>query len=75
MHAATYPLVPIANALGASLIVLTLVANRVNGGHNRGVIMFQGWVLTGVLMVFLQSIIWNGTSDNLAPVFCDISKP
>ncbi|VDB94034.1 unnamed protein product [Peniophora sp. CBMAI 1063] len=73
MGISAYPLVPVANSLAALLIILTLVSNGVHSGHNRCVVMFQGWVLTGVLLVFLQSVIWSHTDKNVAPVFCDIS--
>ncbi|KZV68625.1 hypothetical protein PENSPDRAFT_509203 [Peniophora sp. CONT] len=36
--------------------------------------MLQGWVLMGVVMIAIQSIIWSDTYENLAPVFCDITS-
>ena len=75
MRDPTYPLVPIASTLAASLIVLSFVANGTRGTRNRGVVILGSWVLLGNLMTAVQAIVWGDTDEILAPVLCDISKP
>lgn len=72
MQDPTYPLVPIANVFAAILVILTLVTSGVRGAYNRGVVMFEGWVLVGLVITAVQTIIWRNTAKTIAPVFCDI---
>ena len=68
----TYPLVPIASIFAAVLVLLTFITSGVRGAYNRGVVMFEGWVLVGLLITAVQTIVWRNTYDIIAPVFCDI---
>ena len=72
MRDPTYPLIPVANLLAACILVATLVSNSIRGAHNRGVIMLVGWTFVQDLIMAIHSIVWSDSSDNIAPVFCDI---
>ena len=74
MQDPTYPLVPIASLLAAVLVILTFITNGVRGAYNRGVVMLEGWVLVGLLITVVQSIVWRDTYEIIAPVFCDICE-
>ena len=71
----TYPLIPAANILAAILVSLTLIASGLRGPYNRGVVMFEGWVLVSLVRIAIQTIIWHGSDELRAPVFCDIGTP
>ncbi|VDC06354.1 unnamed protein product [Peniophora sp. CBMAI 1063] len=74
MQDPTYPLVPIASIVAAVLVLLTLITSGVRGAYNRGVVMFEGWVLVGLIITAVQTIVWRDTSHIIAPVFCDICE-
>ncbi|KZV66810.1 STE3-domain-containing protein [Peniophora sp. CONT] len=74
MQDPTYPLVPIASIFAVVLVLLTFVTSGYRGAFNRGVVMFQIWVLVGLLITAIQSIVWRDTVQIIAPVFCDISS-
>ncbi|KZV63667.1 STE3-domain-containing protein [Peniophora sp. CONT] len=68
----TYPLTPASNIIAATLLSLTLVTSGVRGPYNRGVIMLKGWVLVGLVITSMQTIMWHNTYEVIAPVLCDI---
>lgn len=41
---------------------------------NTGTCLYMAWAALGCLNFFINSIIWNHTAINLAPVWCDISS-
>ncbi|KAF8486997.1 STE3-domain-containing protein [Russula ochroleuca] len=40
---------------------------------NVGTTLFMAWAGLGCLNAFINSVVWNGTVSNMAPVWCDIS--
>lgn len=40
---------------------------------NTGTCMYMFWAALGCLNLFINSVVWNRTARNLAPVWCDIS--
>lgn len=40
---------------------------------NAGTSLFMAWAGLGCLNFFINSVVWNSTVQNLAPVWCDIS--
>ena len=39
-----------------------------------GVCSFASWLIVGTLINVINSIIWSKNDDNIAPVWCDLSK-
>ena len=70
MQDPTYPLVPTASALGALLVVLTLAASGARSAFNRGVVMFQAWMLLGLLLT-LET--WRGMLACMRHIFQHIN--
>lgn len=68
----TYPFIPLANFLSAFILVLALLA-RFRQPWNTGVWMLALWLLVESFMLGVNTIVWADTSDDLAPVWCDIS--
>ena len=42
--------------------------------RNTGALLLLGWLLCGDIVVFVNSILFWNSIDNVAPVWCDISK-
>ncbi|KAI0298959.1 pheromone A receptor-domain-containing protein [Multifurca ochricompacta] len=40
---------------------------------NAGTSLYMAWAGLGCLNAFINSVVWNGTVSNVAPVWCDIS--
>lgn len=69
----TFPLVPIANFL-ACLLVVASVSRNMFQSWNIGVCSFAIWVVGESLIIGVNSIVWVDNVENVAPVWCDISK-
>ncbi|KAJ7588654.1 STE3-like pheromone receptor [Mycena floridula] len=67
----TYPLFPILSCLGfvCSLIPLPWHLQA----WNAGTCAFMIWTASYCFVTFVNSLIWAGNVDNVAPVWCDIS--
>lgn len=66
-----YPLVPIANFLACILVLLSLSKSMFQS-WNVGVCSFAIWIVLSSFMTAVDSIIWAGSVESLAPVWCDI---
>ncbi|TFK75317.1 STE3-like pheromone receptor [Pluteus cervinus] len=40
---------------------------------NTGTCLYMLWTATGCFILFIDSIIWDGSTENWAPLWCDIS--
>ncbi|KAI0053512.1 STE3-domain-containing protein [Auriscalpium vulgare] len=40
---------------------------------NAGTCLYMAWTGLGCLNAFINSVVWNGSARNVAPVWCDIS--
>lgn len=69
----TFPLVPIANFL-ACIIVLLSLSKSMFQSWNVGVCSFAIWMVATSLIKAVDSIIWAGNVENVAPVWCNISE-
>lgn len=69
----TYPLVPIANFI-ACILVLASVPKCMSKSMNVGVFSLAIWVAIESFITAVNSIIWADNVENVAPVWCDISK-
>lgn len=69
----TYPLVPIANFL-ACILVLASVPKSMSKSMNVGIFSLAIWVAIESLITAVNSIIWADNVENVAPIWCDISK-
>lgn len=68
----TYPLFPTFAFLG---FVVGLIPLRWHlQGWNAGTCIYMLWVSLASLVEFVDSIVWNGSIDNSAPVWCDICR-
>ena len=68
----TFPLVPIANFLACSLVLLSLSRGMFQS-WNIGQCSLATWVTLAALKVAINSLIWSDNVKNVAPVWCDIS--
>jgi pheromone a factor receptor len=41
---------------------------------NMGTVIYMGWTSVSLLIYFINSVVWDGNIDNVAPVWCDISE-
>ena len=69
----TYPLLPLANFLAATLTLLTFITTQLRDPWNLGISTLSAWVFINTLFTGIQTIIWRDDSDtSLAPGLCDI---
>ncbi|KAL1937922.1 hypothetical protein VTO73DRAFT_12672 [Trametes versicolor] len=66
-----YPIFPIVAALGTVLALIPLPWHAEAG--NTGTCYFMIWTALGCLNQLVNSIVWAGNVDNVAPIWCDIS--
>ncbi|TCD62964.1 a-factor receptor [Steccherinum ochraceum] len=69
--AVPYPLFPIFSFLAFLLVLIPLPWHL--QAWNAGTCLFMIWAATGSLIEFVDSIVWHGSIDNVAPIWCDIS--
>ncbi|KAL0575157.1 a-factor receptor [Marasmius crinis-equi] len=67
----TYPLFPILSCLGFVLCLIPLPWHI--QAMNSGTVAFMLWTASVCFVRFVNSVIWAGSVDNVAPVWCDIS--
>ncbi|KAJ7588784.1 STE3-like pheromone receptor [Mycena floridula] len=67
----TYPLFPICAFLGFILCLIPLPWHF--QAWNSGTCAFMIWTSALCLVGFVNSIVWAGSVDNIAPIWCDIS--
>ncbi|KAI3603891.1 pheromone receptor [Moniliophthora roreri] len=67
----TYPLFPIFSCLGFILSLIPLPWHI--QAWNSGTCAFMLWTASFCLVKFVNSLIWAGNVNNVAPVWCDIS--
>ena len=72
MYEVTYPLFPIATALGFILVLIPLPWHL--EAWNSGTCYYMIWVALGCLNQFVNSIVWANDAINRAPVWCDICE-
>ena len=70
----TYPLVPFINFLSAVLVFISIIPRSVQHSWNAGLLMLAFWVFIVSLLRGINAIVWSNTSEDLAPVFCDICQ-
>lgn len=69
----TYPLLPIVNWIAFVLVLLPLTTS-IRRAWNVGVISFSLWIASQCLFRGVNTIVWADNVNNIAPVWCDISK-
>ncbi|ESK88816.1 pheromone receptor [Moniliophthora roreri MCA 2997] len=67
----TYPLFPIFACLGFILSIIPLPWHI--QALNSGTCAFMIWTAALCLVQFVNSVVWSGNVNNIAPVWCDIS--
>ncbi|OSD03755.1 B mating type pheromone receptor [Trametes coccinea BRFM310] len=67
----TYPLFPVFAFLGFLLALVPLPWHL--QAWNAGTCMYMLWASLASLVEFVDSIVWNGSLKDAAPVWCDIS--
>ncbi|KAI0316926.1 pheromone A receptor-domain-containing protein [Amylostereum chailletii] len=70
----TYPAVPVANFSATILTFLTLLVSSWGHSWNVGTQLLGLWVVLESAITGAEAIVWSGTSDNLSPLWCDISS-
>lgn len=71
----TYPLAPIANFVACVLVLLPLFSTSIRSGSwNVAVTLFVLWTVLASIIQGVNAIIWSDNVDDVAPVWCDISK-
>lgn len=66
------PSFPTFCALGAVLMLLPLPWHL--KARNSGTLIHVGWTFSACVVFFINSIIWAGNVDDIAPVWCDIAS-
>ena len=69
----TFPLVPIANFIGCILVLISLSKGMFQT-WNVGACSFAFWTFVLNLEIGVNSIVWSNNTNNVAPVWCDISS-
>ncbi|KAK7026815.1 a-factor receptor [Paramarasmius palmivorus] len=67
----TYPLFPILSCIGFFLSIIPLPWHI--QAWNSGTCAFMLWTAAFCLVKFVNSVVWAGNVNNVAPVWCDIS--
>ncbi|KAJ7585980.1 STE3-like pheromone receptor [Mycena floridula] len=68
----TYPLFPVLSFLGFLCCLVPLPWHL--QAWNAGTCAYMIWTSAYCLVLFVNSIVWAGNVDNVAPVWCDISS-
>ena len=68
----TYPLFPVVSFLGAVAAFVPLPWHL--QAWNAGTCIYMFWAGFASLIQFVNSIVWHGNMENVAPVWCDICK-
>ncbi|EGO28761.1 hypothetical protein SERLADRAFT_406185 [Serpula lacrymans var. lacrymans S7.9] len=68
----TYPLFPIFAFFGFILVLIPLPWHL--QAWNAGTCVYMIWAAVACLIEFVNSVVWNGSALNVAPVWCDISS-
>nr|AAP57492.2 putative transmembrane pheromone receptor [Coprinellus disseminatus] len=68
----TYPLFPIFSFLACFLSLVPLPWHA--QAWNSGTCAYMIWTAVACLNSFINSIVWRGHAENIAPVWCDISS-
>ncbi|KAG8754733.1 a-factor receptor [Ceratobasidium sp. 428] len=63
---------PVLCALGLVLCAVPLPWHW--EARNTGTLLYLGWTITGCLVFMTNSIVWAGNTEDVAPVWCDISS-
>ncbi|CAE6486898.1 unnamed protein product [Rhizoctonia solani] len=66
-----FPALPICNALAIVLVLLPISWHW--KAKNTGTLLYIGWTVLANLNVMINSIMWRGSYEDLAPRWCDIS--
>ena len=66
----TYPLYPIAAALGFVVVLIPLPWHL--EAWNSGTCYYMIWVALACLNQFVNSVVWANDALNRAPIWCDI---
>lgn len=66
----TYPLFSIVTFLGFFLCLIPLPWHLYSG--NSGTCYYIMWASLACLNQFVNSIVWAGNADNIAPIWCEI---
>ncbi|KAI0040542.1 STE3-domain-containing protein [Auriscalpium vulgare] len=68
----SYPAFPIFSLLGAILVLIPLPWHL--QAWNSGTCLFMIWTAVASLNLFINSLVWHGNVNNVAPLWCDISS-
>lgn len=69
----TYPLFPILNLLSCVLVLLPILI-KLRHTWNTGVHFLAIWVSAESFALGVNAIIWSDNTNDVAPVWCDISE-
>ncbi|CAE6358451.1 unnamed protein product [Rhizoctonia solani] len=67
-----FPAIPIANGVAIVLVLLPISWHW--KAKNIGTLLYIGWTVLGNLNWLINTIVWRGTWEDLAPRWCDISS-
>ncbi|KAG8687519.1 a-factor receptor [Ceratobasidium sp. 423] len=67
-----FPVLPICNALAIVLVLLPVSWHW--KAKNTGTLLYIGWTVLGNLNFMINTIVWRGSYEDLAPHWCDISS-
>ena len=73
MNDPTYPLFPVFAFLGFIVALIPFPWHL--QAWNAGTCVYMIWAGLASLIQFVNSIIWKGNTEDVAPVWCDIGKP
>ncbi|ELU36720.1 STE3 domain-containing protein [Rhizoctonia solani AG-1 IA] len=65
-----FPAIPIANGVAIVLVLLPISWHW--KARNIGTLLYIGWTVLGNLNWLINTIVWRGTWEDLAPRWCDI---
>ena len=71
----TFPLVPILNFVCSILVLSPLYIRALRPGlWNIPIVAFSLWISIECITTGVNSVIWSNNVEDIAPVWCDISK-
>ena len=70
MSDSSYPLFPVVSLLGCVVSFIPLPWHL--QAWNAGTCIYMFWAGFASLIQFVNSVVWHGNMENVAPVWCDI---
>jgi hypothetical protein len=66
------PAYPVFSALSIVLVLLPLPWHW--KARNTGTLLYIAWTVVGNLVFTINTIVWAGSFEDYAPIWCDISE-